>query len=334
MHVRVEQLLKAEISPVYLIMGASILVDRALDLLEARVAPLAEPASFNRSRWRGGDGDGAFVLSAARTLPMMAQRRLIRVDRLEAAPEAWLAGLHDVLEQGQPSTVLLLGAERFPKVQKGGRAWATVLPKAVERHGQVLRFTEDDADPVRFVMTEVRALGATIDAQAARLMVELTGTDLSRLLREAEKVSLASDGGSVDAALVAEHCASVAEPEVWGLTQGIASKRVDQALGALHRLLADGEAPHKLLALVLWQLRQVLRLGEMIRNKRSEEEMRSALRMRNDLFQALRRELEAAPPGAASVLAQVARANRAMNRVRAGDDRVLETLVLALCQRT
>jgi len=133
---------------------------------------------------------------------------------------------------------------------------------------------------------------------------------------------------------VAAHCASVAEPAVWGLTQGIAARRADEALGALHRLLEDGEAPHKLLALVLWQLRQVLRLAEMIRQGRSDEEMRSTLKLRSDVFFSLRRELERAPPGAAALLAQVARANRAMNRVRAGDNRVFELLVLELCQRT
>lgn len=334
MHPKVGAALAGEIGGVYLVLGARVLGARALDALDAAAKPLCEPASFNRTRWRCGDGDGRAALGALQTVPMMASRRLVRVDALEDGTDAFFDGLLGYLASPSPTTILLLGGEKFPKVVKGGRAWATLIPKAVEKVGRVIKFGDEDAEPTRFVMEELRALGASIDGSAARLVVELVGTDLSRLLREVEKLALAVPaGGEVDAEVVAAHCASVAEPAVWGLTQGIASRRADEALGALHRLLDDGEAPHKLLALVLWQLRQVLRLAEMIRQGRSDEEMRSSLKLRSDLFYSLRRELERAPPGAAALLAQVARANRAMNRVRAGDDRVFELLVLELCQR-
>jgi DNA polymerase III delta subunit len=120
---------------------------------------------------------------------------------------------------------------------------------------------------------------------------------------------------------------------VWDLTSGIATRRAGPALDALHRLLEDGEAPHKLLALILWQMRLVLRMAEMVRQGRSDEEIRGELRLRGEVFTALKREMERSFPGAAALLGRLAEANRQMNSSRAGDRRALELLVLELCQR-
>lgn len=334
MHVKVQRMLEKPIAPVYLITGPSVLVERAIAALEAVLEPLCAPASFNRARWRPGEGDGAGVLAAARTPPMLAARRVIRVDALHEAPDAWLEQLVAYVGGACPTTTVVVAGRGFPKVQKGGRNWSVALTKAVEAVGLVLKFGDEDADPARFVLEEVRRLGGNIAPSEARMVVDLVGPDLSWLEREVEKLVLAVEvGAPIDAATVAACCVSVAEPVVWDLTTAIAARRVGPALAALRRLLDDGEAPHKLLALVVWQMRLVLRMADMLRHGSSEEEVRSALRMRSDLFSALRRDLERSAPGAAAMLASLARANRQMNRAKAGDDRILESLVLQLATR-
>ena len=104
----------------------------------------------------------------------------------------------------------------------------------------------------------------------AQQMIATVGEDLSLLAAEVEKcaayVGQAGDkpgdksAGVIDGKVVELMCAATAETEVWALTNGLIARDRDKTLGALHRLLEEGEAPHKLLSNVTWQIRQLLSL--------------------------------------------------------------------------
>jgi DNA polymerase-3 subunit delta len=320
--------------PVYLVVGPEpVLVDATVDALLARWLPQCEPASFNVARVRAVEGDPSPALAAARTLPMMAERRLVVVRDLEAAPEAFFTALMAYLEAPNPSTVLVLAGAGFPKVEKGGKDWGQRLPKLVGDEG-VCRFGDRDADPLSFAMEAATELGSSLTMPAARLLVDLVGPSLARLRREVDKLTLLVDEGAPITPDVVLAAASVAaEPVVWDLTSGIATRRADAALAALRRLLDDGEPPQRLVALVLWQLRLILRMAEMVRAGRSDREIGDALRLRSEVLGPLRAEMGRQMPSAGALLSRVARAQRAMNRARYGEGRALEALVLELVTR-
>jgi DNA polymerase-3 subunit delta len=333
-HPKAAALIDGELRPVWAFMGAEpMLVDRAAQAAVARVQPLCEPASFNVLRVSVGDGDPGHAVSAARTLPMMAERRLVVIRGIEAGNEAFFVGLLDYLSAPNPSTTLVLTAGGFPKVEKGGKDWGQRLTKALGPES-LCRFDERDASPVGFVLEACAALGNPIAQQDAALLVEVAGTSLMRLEREVDKLHLLVEPGApLTSAVILEAAAQVAEAVVWDLTTGIAVRDPDRALAALHRLLAEGEAPHKLLGLVLWQLRSVLRAAELIRAGRSDWDVRNETRVRDDVLRAVKAEVSQQPLGAAAILTRVARAARTMNRARAGDDLTLEALVLDLVLR-
>lgn len=307
------------------------LVERAVERIVARVRPEAEPASFNVVVADMGASDGAMAVGTARTLPMMAARRLVVLRGLETATEATMAALMAYVEAPSESTVLVASGTGWPKVVKGGRAWATVAPKAL---GDALyKFSEEDANPVGWARAHASSLGVTLGLAEARLLVYLTGPSLARLEREVEKLALlAPEGGTIEAGLIHEATAALAEPVVWDLTTGLATRNAALALPALHRLLAAGEAPHRLVALILWQLRTVLRYADLVRRRAPEAELR-ALRLRPEVAGPVREEVQRGGLLASGVLDRVARASRQMNRARAGADRVLEALVLELTLR-
>lgn len=314
---------------IWLITGKeALLVDRAVGAIIDAVSPGCGP-SFNISSVRLSDGGGPDALGTANTLPMMAERRLVVVRELEKGDNAFFDALLRYLDNPSPSTTLVVCGSGYPKVVKGGKNWSAKVNKAAKAAGIVHKFSDRDVDPVRFAMQHATSLGHQLGSREARLLVELVGSDLGIVAREVEKASLfVARGDAIDGQAVEQACSLVAEAEVWDLTAGVVARDPNKALAALHRLLEEGEASRRLVALVVWQIRSVLRVAELTRRRMPDRQIQSELRLRPQVYARIRRLLSAGFPGAAVVMSRLARANRAMNSHRAGDRRVLEDLVI------
>jgi DNA polymerase-3 subunit delta len=316
----------------YLVLGAeTLLVTRAVEAIVARVLPEIGPPAFNRSDARASEADAIEAVGLARTLPMMAGRRLVVIRDLQEGTEEVMAAIEAYLAHPSDTTTLVLAGTGFPKVVKGGSNWSARIPKKVEAVGELVKYADGAVAPAVFAREHAAPLGHALGPDEARMLVDLCGTDLGRVAREVEKAALYVDEGApLDGAAVTAACSALAEKDVWDLTAGIAARDREAALGALHRLLEEGDAPHRLLGLVGWQLRTVLRVAEMVRQRVPEDQIQREVRMRPDVYRKLRRALDVRQLSAAELLERLARANRAMNSVRAGDRRVFESLVLDL----
>lgn len=329
-----DRALKGEIAPLWLVFGdAGPLVEEAVRrITEAALTRVGLPA-FNHNVYRGGEPDAVGALATARTLPMMAERRLVVLKDLEGASDEVLQAVVDYAAEPSPSTILVLTGEGFPKVRKGGKNWSARVQNAVKKQGHVVKLSQSAVPTVRFVQDEATRLGKRIARGEAEVLVELVGDDLSRLRRELEKVALfVGDREEIGEEDLRQACSLLASSVVWDLTAGIASGDADLALAALYRQLEEGEDPRKLLGMVVWQMRQILQAAELIRAGASSRDVRGVVRMRRDQLQAVEAAVRAGRmPGAAATLGRLAQANRAMNEHRAGDRRILERLVLELC---
>ncbi len=324
---------------IFVVGDAGVLVQRVLEGLIEALLPRCGLAAFNHTTVRLGDGDRASTaLGTARTLPMMADLRLVVVKDLEQGGESFFAELLHYLAEPSPTTALVITGAGFPPVRKGGKNWKTRVKNALKKHGGILE--EYDASSVRptaFASEHAASLGKRLDRHAAELLVELVGRDPDVLVQEIEKVALyVGDRDEIDGASIHAACSSLAEAVVWDLTAGLASRDADLALGSLQRLLAGSgragdDQPHKLLGLITWQMRQILEVSQMVRQRRPDSEIRRVVRMRPDQYAKVRAAVARGMPGAAEVFEQLLATNRLMNRSRAGDRRVLEALVTELC---
>src|SRR5262249_6032920 len=138
------------------------------------------------------DGVGS-VVAAARTLPMMATRRVVTVLQAEAvllpkreseAASRALEALETLLKEPEPQTTLVFVAAT---VDKRSRMYKLLQKQATIVECGVI---EGPADAERWVRTRVAAGGAEIDPQAARLLVERAGLDVKRLRAEVDRVLL------------------------------------------------------------------------------------------------------------------------------------------------
>ncbi len=319
-----------ELPAVALIYGdEALLVRREVEaLVEAAVDPALR--SLNLAEYRAAEAEGA--LSVARTQPMMARRRAVVVRELERAPVALLDALLDYVKHPNPSTVLVLTGAKLPPAAGGvdrGRRLANAVKKL--EAGLVKRLRAGDVRPETFAAEHARAAGCELDPRAARLLVELVGTDLGTLAGELDKaIAWLGGEGRIDAEVVATVSSAVAEAEIWDLTNALAGGDADASLAALFRLLEEGGAgeAHRLLGLVTWQVRQLLVLQSAMRSRGPLPDSWKRVPRRHR--EASERALRARPLAPARVLGALARANRAFNRSRAGARRVLEGLVLEL----
>ena len=243
-------------APVYLIHGDEPFIARqALHWLRTRVLAGAIE-DFNLDRFDGKDRpDPERIAQAARTLPMMADRRLVLVRNAEGLAglgAKLLKPLLSYIEQPDSSACLLLVA--FTKIKK-----TTALYKRVAKHGVVFEAsTPRERELPAWVRQRFELRRRAIQSDAAALLCEAVGRDLAGLDAAVERLCLFVPEGTVERSHVEQTVSHTRTRTVWELVDAIADRDVSQALARAHLLIGQGEAPLKLLSLVVRQFRQLL----------------------------------------------------------------------------
>jgi DNA polymerase III delta subunit len=253
--------------PVYLLTGDDELEKSAL---AGEFAELVEEGlrAFNVERihageWTSGDrlaeGVGT-VIAAARTLPMMAPRRVVTVLQAETllmpkreseAASRALEQLESLLKAPEPQTTLVLVAS---SIDKRGKMF-----KLLQKQNATIvecGVIEDQADAERWVRTRVAAAGAEIDPPAARLLVTRAGLDVRRLRAEVDRLVLYALG---QARISVDDAKAIAGPmaltDDWAMTNAIEAAQTGEALRQLALMLDAGAPPEKILGQLGWLVR-------------------------------------------------------------------------------
>lgn len=252
-------------APLYLIHGEeAFLTRRAMDWLRARVLAGAVE-DFNLDRFDARESfDAERIVQAARTLPMMAARRLVWVRNAEAAfkqSNDALGPLIAYAESPDPSSCLVLQA--MAAVKKNSK-----LYKRIAKHGVVL---ENKSPPERELSSWVKncaeSRGRAIRPDAAALLVEAIGRDLTALDAAVERLALyVPETTPIELDHVEETVPHTRVRTVWELIDAVADRDVARTLERAHQLLDQGEEPLRLLALIVYQFRQLL-IGRAARDQ-------------------------------------------------------------------
>jgi DNA polymerase-3 subunit delta len=318
--------------PVHLLIGdAGLLVSEAEQALVAAALD-GGAAGFNLATHDAADGAPG-ALSLAQTPPMMARKRVVVIRGMHKAPVALLDDLLAYVERPSPTTVLVLTGEKTPAAV-GGKDRGRVLANRVDKLGGLRRFRARDQRPVPFAQARARDAGCELDGDAARLLVELVGADLGQLRLELDKaIAYVGGRGRIDRSAIEVTSSVVAEAVQWDLTDAIVARDADRGLAVTYRLLEDDASggAHRLLALVTWQVRELLVLQDALR--RGERPPGKWSRVPSRKLQAARRNLQRHPLDPVATLGALTEANRQLNRSRAGGQRVFESLMMRLTAR-
>jgi DNA polymerase-3 subunit delta len=235
-------------------------------LREAAVAELARevlgdaPRDFDEDRFDLATAvDPVRVLDAARTLPVLAPRRLVRLRGVSERRAARFLddALMHYLDDPVESTCLLLEATKVDKRLK----WV----KRLAQVGEVreARGPSRPAEVRRWVEQRIRDLGKKPAAGASAALLDAIGADLDRLERELEKACLfAGEREDLTAEDVAEVTGEVRPRALYQLTDAIGSRDLPSALRLSGELLDQGEAPLALVTALANHFRRLVRARE------------------------------------------------------------------------
>jgi DNA polymerase-3 subunit delta len=275
------------IPPLYLFEGPEqYLQERALQLLYATVDEGLRV--FNVSRFSIGSDNGsgskttaAMAIDAANQMPMMSSRRIIVVRDFDKIREEELELVLSYLKSPAPATTMVFQAAALDRRRK----LTTALTKACA----VVTFELlDEGAARRWAQDRLKLQGCSIEPAALDLLIGLSGTGLTRLANELDKLSAYADGGVINDATVQELVPRASEHTNWELWSAISLRDRIRALKLMERLLDDSDALPILGSLATFY-RKLLTGKQLLEGGASKQEIGQATNQWKDSFLALLR---------------------------------------------
>ncbi len=264
------QLKKGEIAPVYVLFGAEpYLRNKAAKFITDKALEGCQLREFNDATisLTGEDALGR-ILASANQLPMMASRRVIRIedvrvsatgtrDSLKEDSETALAAY---LADPADTTVLIFIADELDKRRRMSKL---LLDKAV-----AVDFPRmEDADLANWARREITSRGFDIEERALHYFVGLVGEDMQRLETEIGKITTAAlPDKLVTFELVDALVPSTRIISNFDLTDQLFSRDRTKTFTTLKKLLDDGAEPLMLLGLIASNYHRLFRAKEMMAN--------------------------------------------------------------------
>lgn len=271
-------LAEGALKPVYYFYGdETFLMEREVKRFIAALVP-ADVADFNLDILYGGERKGQEIAAAAQTLPMFAQQRLVVVRRSEGLGEADLEALLEYLRRPSPSTCLLFIGKK-PDLR---RKFFLELKKI----GELVEFKPPYENQLpAFITAEAAQAGAKIAAEAAELLLLLSGTNLQELSSQIEKLAgYVGTGKTITLEAVREVASDTRADSVFDLANALGDRSLGIALRKLQTVLRDGQAPLFVLTMVTRHFRQLWQLRELMARKVPRSELGRAIGLRSDYF--------------------------------------------------
>jgi len=208
----------------------------------------------------GDEATAALILDAVRTVAwdlfstvdnrLETAKRLVVVDRAEKLSPAIWKRLRDYLADPEPNACLVF------LINRASRGWTplSLFPKKYVKTFSPLKGVK----LLDWGRKEASKRNLTIPDGVLEELVLSTGNDLGKMTGELEKLSLYKDGpGVVTSEEIKEIIGVGRRGKVFDLTGLIVSGRSDEALILLNHLLDHGEAPLKILSLMVSSFRKL-----------------------------------------------------------------------------
>ena len=254
----IEQARKGALLPLYLVAGEERL-SRDEVIAALREACLAgSVAAFNEDKFTAGEVNIDSVISAARTVPMMAKKRFVLVrgaERWESqeSEDSPFERLNEYAAAPVESTCVVVAGQKLDGRRK--------LVATARKQGFLVT-----CDPVEaralptWIAERCRAKGHAIDREIAELLAAVAGPYLSPVDDAIERLSLyVGAGAPIDADSVRACVTRVRTADTWALVDAVGARDLGRAL----RTLADAYDPRErglpLLGALAWSVRQLAR---------------------------------------------------------------------------
>ena len=266
----VAQARQGKLLPFYLVAGEErLLRDEVVAAL--RTAALAGGvAAFNEDKFTAGECAVEAVVSAARTMPMMAPRRFVIVrggERWDAGEsEGALERLAEYASAPVDTACMVIVATKLDgrrKLGKDARAKGTL----------VACDPLDSRSLPAWIVERIEAKGHAVDRDVAELLAALAGPQLSAIDDAIERLSLyVGDAAPIDEAAVSACVARIRTTDTWAMVDAVGARDLGRALSTLADAYDPRDHGLPLLGALAWSIRQLARYQAAIASGASADE--------------------------------------------------------------
>lgn len=181
------EILKKTYHPIYLLQGEeSFFIDDLTNLLDKSVLTEAEK-DFNQTIFYGVDSDVRSIISACKRYPMMSKHQVIIVKEAQRLANIELLELY--AKNPLMSTILVINYKH------GTIDGRKSVVKAIDKAGVIFdskRLYENKIPA--FISSYFQERSIQIDMKATQMLVDYVGNDLSKLVKELEKLEVVLSG--------------------------------------------------------------------------------------------------------------------------------------------
>ncbi len=262
-----------DVTPVILVTGEEqLLADECIDAL---VASSIDPSmkDFNLDILDASRSTTQEILAKARSYPMMGERRVViaqNADRL-VSNEGGREALAAYFERPVDSTLLILSATKVDLRKKPFNDIKKTFDVVECRRPQ------ERVLPA-WIQSRVRALGKTMDAETASLLLAYAGSSLLGLVGEIEKLSsFVGDRKEISSDDVAEAVGATRGATIFDLLDAVATRDTRKAATIVHRMKLAGEQVPMIVANLANHFMYMLGVADGKRRSMSDQDIASKL---------------------------------------------------------
>lgn len=248
---------KAKVQPVYVLHGDEDFLKRQAFLVLRRLVLDTEDGDFGLAIHDGEKAPFAAVRDEVGTLPFLGSRRLVLVENADAFVTRHRAALEKYVAEPISTGVLVLAVRTWPastRLAKLVSDPATVACKGPASHRLADWCT-------RWAQ---QSHGKELPSAAARLLVDLVGTEMGVLDQEIAKLAVyVGKAPRIETADVDRLVGSSRAESIWKIFEAVGAGQSSAALAILDSLLVQGEEPLRILGAFSLQLRRLAQAARL-----------------------------------------------------------------------
>ena len=285
--------------------------------------------AFNYHVYDGGDTPLATALQQAFSFPLMCDKQVIWIKRVDEAVSGTDAeeGLLRYLADPSPQTILLATAVKLD----GRKKWV----KEFKASGCHFDFSPPSgAELIQWVKRKAAEQELELDEDLAVLLVELVGDDLNALQNEIAKLSLLVDNGTeiLSSDRLREVIMSQRAVDIFELVKNLGPGKAPNGLRVYHKFLAEGRSPYELAPLLAWRVKQIAMVNACRSEGLADRDIMSRTGLSPYAFRAVDQAVRSwGGKSIGRALAACAECDSAVKSSPLGPEIVLERAILAIC---
>ena len=250
--------------------GESFLRQKALQQIEKSVlSPGSE--DFNRHVFHAKGLAIEQVLESALTYPAFAERRLVVIKDAHNLSTSDFDALLPYIQKPAIETCMVFSGEKIDSRRK--------FFQALKKNDALIEFKPlTERQIPGFIRKHLDDLGFTITGDALNLFILRVGSSLHEVITELEKLSLyAGTPRLIDVPDIQAVVSHVRAENIFEIGSAVGQQNAGKALSLGRHLVADGEAPLKILSLLSRHYRQLWKVRELqVEGRPSSEIARTA----------------------------------------------------------